>query len=154
MAFRPHVGLPTLRRARTQRIALAAIPWTPTSSGSLPRSTRPCQADQAEARASASASSYSWDRRRRRKANRTASSTAERVAVNCSWAATSDIADMGDLLVKGTAPAPGTGRGWTVPEGTNEGAWRTVGSPESRKGRGRSARLRQAYSSTAKLDRE
>ena len=26
---------------------------------------------------------------------------------------------MGDLLVKGTAPAPGTVRGWTVPEGTN-----------------------------------
>src|SRR3954447_25873535 len=109
MAPRPQFVLPTLRRARTQRMALLAIPWTPTSSGSLPFFTSPCQALQAAARASAIASSYSWGRRRRRKANLTASSTAERVAVKLCWAEASEMADMDDLLGVGDRPRAGDG---------------------------------------------
>ena len=54
------------------------------------------------------------------------------MGVNWRWADVNDgpdrlaAADMGDLLVKGDRPAPGTVRGWTVPGGTNEGAWRTM----------------------------
>ena len=60
MAPRPQVRLPMRRPFLTPRIALLAIPVTPTARGSLPFRISPCQALQAAAVASASVSSYSW----------------------------------------------------------------------------------------------
>ena len=64
------------------------------------------------------------------------------------------MADMGDLLVKGTAPAPGTVRGWTVPRRDERRGLAYDRHPEMREGRGHPGRLGPADSSTAKLDRE
>ena len=133
----------------------SAIPWTPTSTGSLPRSTRPCQARPGggpglgqrllvllgpEAPAEGELDGVLDGREGGRELLLGGGERQWRT-----WAIS---------LVKGTAPAPGTVRGWTVPEGTN--GLGPAGCPRAgdRPGHDQTGEFGQVTSTTGCADRD